>query len=149
MESTKVKVKSLVKHPVGLFLKERNFSRSFENEGAEKTIDMEIMEELMNDYGARTLFEEGFLAFEDPSMYEVFGMEGVRLFTSQDILDILNGPTDVLIDTLNTIRFNQRLNFVDMAVDNRITAYPVVQALKKFTGSDVMSIINLEAPVKE
>jgi hypothetical protein len=154
----KVKVKSLVKGRLGIFLPDLKLNLRWDRKGQTRTIDFETLQEALFDPGTEYMFKEGMLGIEDMEQKIALDLEPEGA-TEPQFIKTLDDATMKRMMTvmpifdfkqeLKTVPREQILNLVDYAIENEYSDINKCDVLKEITGIDIISAIRLNREDKE
>ena len=154
----KVKIISLTNGKVIIKNNELRIKRVWERKGAVKTIDFDVLEELIYDPGVEYMFTQGILDIEDLEVKKALGLEPEDATEPVNIIILTEKKMDRLMTVMPLSEFRNELNKVPMEQIRRLVEYCIAkeytdfekcELLKKFTGVDVINAIKLNRQAKE
>ena len=156
----KVKIKNLVNSRVVIEDPNTRTSRVWEQRGAVRTIEMEVLEELIYTPGVEYMFREGVLDIVEPNREEILVKLGLQEEDGSNKIIILSDEDKkkLMSDVTTVANFRKKVSelpkeqineLVDYCVDNKILNYEKVDILKSKTGKDILSMVRLREADKE
>lgn len=154
----KVLIKNLTEGRVGINLPDLRLNRIWEQKGAVKPIDFEILAQAIYDPGVENLFKQGILYIEDMEAKIALGLEPEEAKKPQNIL-VMTDQDRVKFLTVSTINeFKKVLSdyplaqieeLARFAIEREFTDINKCSLLKKITGIDVIKVIQMNKLDKE
>lgn len=164
-ENRKIKVVSMVPFSVGLLIPQYRISRKFTSEGQVALIEEDALDEGMYEGGIKNLFEDGILFIDDKAKRIQYGFElpeeileeeneeankDIVVFTTAEMLSLLRrAPIEEFKEKIETMSLEQVKILVDLCVKYKISDYEKTQILRKLTGKNVLSMIQLDETVEK
>ena len=158
MENKKVIVTNMVNRRVGMTLPDLHFKRTWEEKGAKKPIDLEILEQAIYDPGVEYMFRQGILAIDDMEVKKFLGLEPEDATEPENIIILTDAqrkryltvaPISELKEIMKSISYEQRLEMANYAIENNLDSVDRAEVIKSFTDIDVISAIRIKRQEKE
>lgn len=154
----KIKVKNLVNGRVGITLPDLRLNVNWDRKGQTRTIDFDILQEALYDYGTEYMFREGMLGIDDMETKIALGLEPEGATEPQNIIVLDDAKMKRMMTVMPLHEFKkdvaelpreQVLNLVDYAVAHEYSDINKCDVLKDITGIDIISAIRLNREDKE
>lgn len=154
----KVKVKSLVKGRIGIYLPDLKINMRWDRKGQTRQFDFDTLQEALFDPGTEYMFKEGMLGIEDMEQKIALGLEPEGATEPQFIKTLDDAamkrmmtvmPDFEFKEEIKTVPREQVLNLVDYAIEHEYSDIKKCDILKEITGIDVISAIRLNREDKE
>lgn len=154
----KVKIKSLTNGQVVIKNDDLRVRRVWERKGAVKTIDLEVLEELIYDPGVEYMFRQGMLDIEDLEVKKAIGLEPEDATEPVNIIIFDEKKMDRLMTVMPFYEFKAEVDkapieqvraLVEHAIRKEHTDFEKCEYLKKLTQVDVINAIKLNRAAKE
>lgn len=154
----KVKIKSLTNGQVVIKNDDLRVRRVWERKGAVKTIDLEVLEELIYDPGVEYMFRQGMLDIEDLEVKKAIGLEPEDATEPVNIIIFDEKKMDRLMTVMPFYEFKAEVDkapieqvrtLVEHAIQKEHTDFEKCEYLKKLTQVDVINAIKLNRAAKE
>lgn len=154
----KVKIKSLSGGQVIVKNDDLRVKRVWERRGAVKTIDFDVLEELIYDPGVEYMFRQGILSIEDLEVKKALGLEPEDATEPVNIIVFDNKKMDRLMTVMPLHEFKAEVNkapieqvrlLVEYAIKKEYTDFEKCEYLRKLTQIDIINAIKLNRKAKE
>lgn len=152
-EVRKIKVTNLINTQVLVILPELHFKRTFPTKGASILFPYNILEEAIYEPGFQYMIEHHILFIDDKQARVDLGLEDEEtteaevkkhIYTDAQMLRLLKvAPISELEENLRSCSKEQRLDFADFAIANKITDLEKCDMLTKYSGINVLNTILL------
>ena len=155
MSEERVKIISKIKGTVVIYDRDIPIRREWTRKGQVQTIPMDIMQDLIYQEGVLSLFEQGVLYIEDKDARVKLGLEvegeepTIKMLTDTQMLGALYGKTEDLKKTLEELPKAQIDELVGLAVEKEITDMAKVDVIEKFTGKNIIKLVQYNRQLKE
>ena len=154
----KVKIKNLTGGQVVVINDDLKVRRTWERRGAVKTIDFDVLEELIYDPGVEYMFKQGILGIEDLEVKKALGLEPEDATEPVNIITFDDKKMDRLMTVMPLHEFKAEVEkapieqvrlLVEYAVKKEYTDFEKCEILKSLTQVDVINAIKLNRAAKE
>ena len=154
----KVKIKNLTGGQVVVINDDLKVRRTWERRGAVKTIDFDILEELIYDPGVEYMFKQGILGIEDLEVKKALGLEPEDATEPVNIITFDDKKMDRLMTVMPLHEFKAEVEkapieqvrlLVEYSIKKEYTDFEKCEILKSLTQVDVINAIKLNRAAKE
>ena len=154
----KVKIKNLTGGQVVVINDDLKVRRTWERRGAVKTIDFDVLEELIYDPGVEYMFKQGILGIEDLEVKKALGLEPEDAIEPVNIITFDDKKMDRLMTVMPLHEFKAEVEkapseqvrlLVEYAIKKEYTDFEKCEILKSLTQVDVINAIKLNRAAKE
>ena len=154
----KVKIKNLTGGQVVVINDDLKVRRTWERRGAVKTIDFDVLEELIYDPGVEYMFKQGILGIEDLEVKKALGLEPEDATEPVNIITFDDKKMDRLMTVMPLHEFKAEVEkapieqvrlLVEYAIKKEYTDFEKCEILKSLTQVDVINAIKLNRAAKE
>lgn len=152
MDKKTVMVKNTTNGRVGIDLPDLSFRRTWERKGAQKPVDISILEQAIYDPGVEYLFKEGILYIEDMDVKIALGLEAETAKAPENII-VLNdqqktryltvAPVHEFKQLIGKLSYEQIHELAQFAIEKEYTNFDKCEILQKTVGIDVIKAIQL------
>lgn len=153
---SKVKIKNMVNGKTIVLNNDLRFKRVWEKKGTIKTIDSEILDELMYDPGVEYMFKEGILHIEDEEVEKRISEETgndlaeLSVYTDKQMDRLmLNMPLSEFKAEIKKATYEQLKNLADYAIEKEYNNIDKCNLLKELVDIDILSAINMNRKDQE
>lgn len=156
--NNKVSVVCTVGHMVSINVPAVPFKREWIGKGAVQKIDMDVLEQVLYDPGAKYIFDNGILYIEDMETKQELGLEpmdveepvNIIVLSDKEKRDLLiNKPFDEFKATMDKLSVEQAAEVAQYAIDNKLLDLERDEYIKSKCGRDVITAVRLNAMDKE
>lgn len=154
----KVKIESLTNGKIVIQSDEFRLRRVWERRGAVKTIDFDVLEELIYDPGVEYMFKQGILGIDDLEVKKALGLEPEDAVEPVNIITFDEKKMDRLMKVMPLSEFKAEINkapieqvrlLVEYAIEKEYTDFEKCEYLKELTQTDIITAIKLNRKAKE
>lgn len=154
----KVKIESLTNGKIVIQSDEFRLRRVWERRGAVKTIDFDVLEELIYDPGVEYMFKQGILGIDDLEVKKALGLEPEDAEEPVNIITFDEKKMDRLMKVMPLSEFKAEINkapieqvrlLVEYAIEKEYTDFEKCEYLKELTQTDIITAIKLNRKAKE
>ncbi len=154
----KVKIESLTNGRIVIQSDEFRLKRVWERRGAVKTIDFDVLEELIYDPGVEYMFKQGILGIDDLEVKKALGLEPEDAVEPVNIITFDEKKMDRLMKVMPLSEFKAEINkapieqvrlLVEYAIEKEYTDFEKCEYLKELTQTDIITAIKLNRKAKE
>lgn len=155
MSDKRVKITSKIKGVVIISDPNIPFRREWSKKGQIQSIPMDILQDLIYQEGVHELFAQGVLYIDSQEDRVELGLEtagivpDVQMYTENQMLGALIGTPADIEKMIKKLPKAQIEEFVELAVDKEITDMAKVDVIKKYTGKDVIKLVQYNRQLKE
>ena len=151
MSDKKVNVISKVRYPITVNFPEHHFSRTWEREGAVKSIDYDILQEGMSQHGFEYMIKTGMLYIEDMNVKKELDVEpedatepvNIIVYSDKEIKELFSTKKSLKAfeEALEKTTDEQRKNIAHKAVDLKLNDIEKARVLYEMSGVNVAALI--------
>lgn len=154
----KVKIESLVSRSVALIDRDLRVSRTWEKKGSVRTIDFDVLQEMIYDPGVAYMFEQGILGIQDMDVKIRLGLEPEGAKVPENIITLTDTERDNYLRNYTLKQFKEKIQelpreqvieLANYAIEHEIADFPKSEVLKRMIGIDIISAIKLNRADKE
>lgn len=154
----KVKIKALVDGTIGINDSDLRIRRTWDQKGAVRTIDLDVLEELIYNPGVEYMFKEGILGIDDMEVKIALGLEPEGAVEPENIVIFDDNMKKRLLAYMPFTEFKENVDkapreqlfgLVDYAIDNELIDIDKINYLKDKTQIDILSAIQLRRQEQE
>lgn len=154
----KVKVTALVDGTIGITDPDLRFRRDWNQKGATRLIDFDVLEELIYNPGVEYMFKEGILGIDDMEVKVALGLEPEGAVEPQNIIVFDDNMKKRLLAFMPFVEFKENVDkapreqvfaLVDYAIDNELVDMDKCNYLQEKTQIDILSAIQLRRQENE
>ncbi len=154
----KVKIESLVNGLVSINNSDLRIQRTWERKGAVKSIDLDVLEELIYDPGVEYMFRQGILAINDMDVKKKLGLEPEDAEEPVNIIIFDDNKMDRLMTRMPFYEFKQEVdrapleqvrNLVEYAIEHEYTDYEKCKYLQEKVQTNILAVIENNRKAKE
>ena len=154
----KVKIESLVSRSVALIDRDLRVSRTWEKKGSVRTIDFDVLQEMIYDPGVAYMFEQGILGIQDMDVKIRLGLEPEGAKAPENIITLTDTERDNYLRNYTLKQFKEKIQelpreqvieLANYAIEHEIADFPKSEVLKRLIGIDIISAIKLNRADKE
>lgn len=156
--SKKVKITALVDGTIGINDPDLRIKRTWNQKGAVRTIDLDVLEELIYNPGVEYMFKEGILGIDDMEVKIALGLEPEGATEPENIIVFDDNmkkrlmaymPFSEFKENVDKAPREQLFSLVDYAIVNELIDINKCNYLKDKTKIDILSAIQLNRQDKE
>lgn len=158
MENKKIKITSLVNAQVFIKNDDLKVKRTWERKGAVKTIDFDVLQELIYDPGVEYMFTQGILDIEDLEVKKALGLEpedatepvNIIIFDEKKMDRLMNAmPLSEFKTEVKKAPMEQIRSLVEYAIEKEYTNFEKCEFLRELTNIDIINAIKLNRQANE
>lgn len=158
MENKKIVVENLTKRRVIINLPDLSFKMAWDKKGMKRPIPFNILEQALYRDGVMYLFQKGILGIESMEDKIALGLEPEGAKEPVNIIKLDDGLKKRLIVTMPIYEFKsmveklsneQMIELANYAIENEKVDMEKDDIIKKRTGIDIITAINLNRQAKE
>ena len=156
--SRKVTVVCTVDHMVSVNVPAISFKREWIGKGAAQKIDIDTLEQILYDPGAKYIFDNGILYIEDLETKQELGLEPIDTEKPVNIIvlsdaekrDLLtNKSLNEFKKTIDKLSVEQIIEVAQCAIDNKLLDLDRDEYIKSKCGRDIITAVKLNAMNEE
>jgi hypothetical protein len=146
--SDKIKVVNTAKNAVMVKLPAYHFVGRWDRKGSTILVDHDILEGMLNDYGARYYLDSGILYIDDMDVKKDLGLEPDDATAPKNIIVLTDEQMTRYLTVLPLGEFKQKVqalsreqkkNLVDFAIESSVSLdYDKMEYLKELTSIDII-----------
>jgi len=154
----KVKITALVDGTIGINDSDLRIRRTWDQKGAVRTIDLDVLEELIYNPGVEYMFKEGILGIDDMDVKIALGLEPEGAIEPENIVIFDDNMKKRLLAYMPFTEFKENVDkapreqlfgLVDYAIENELIDIDKINYLKDKTQIDILSAIQLRRQEQE
>lgn len=154
----KIKIKSLTNGKVVIKNDDLRVKRTWERKGAIKTIDFDVLEELIYDPGVEYMFKQGILDIEDLAVKKALGLEPEDATEPVNIIIFDDQKMDRLMTRMPFSEFKTEIkkapieqirSLVEYSIEKEYTNFEKCEFLKDIVHVDIINAIKLKRSAQE
>lgn len=154
----KIKIKSLINGKVVIKNDDLRVKRTWERKGAIKTIDFDVLEELIYDPGVEYMFKQGILDIEDLSVKKALGLEPEDATEPVNIIIFDDQKMDRLMTRMPFPEFKAEVkkapieqirSLAEYSIEKEYTDFEKCEFLKDIVHVDIINAIKLKRSARE
>ena len=154
----KVKITALVDGTIGIDDSDLRIRRTWDQKGAVRTIDLDVLEELIYNPGVEYMFKEGILGIDDMEVKIALGLEPEGATEPENIVIFDDNMKKRLLAYMPFTEFKENVDkapreqlfgLVDYAIENELIDIDKINYLKDKTQIDILSAIQLRRQEQE
>ena len=158
MENKQVTLTNTIKSRVGINVPELLLKRTWEKKGVKRNIDFNTLREAFYYPSVEYLLREGILYIDDMDVKIELGLEEPEAKAPTAIVILSDSDMQRYMTTMPIYDFKDKVQnlgkeqvqaLVDYAIENKYTSFDKCDFLKKLTGTDILSAVQLNKANEE
>ena len=158
MENKQVTLTNTIKSRVGINVPELMLKRTWEKKGVKRNIDFNTLREAFYYPSVEYLLREGILYIDDMDVKIELGLEEPEAKAPTAIVILSDSDMQRYMTTMPIYDFKDKVQnlgkeqvqaLVDYAIENKHTSFDKCDYLKKLTGTDILSAVQLNKANEE